>query len=72
MTMTANSRMESSAPPLQSVDAFDVVGERQDGGVDWVVSCSGPPDSSPRTVELIEREIVAYLIRIAHANSPRT
>jgi hypothetical protein len=64
--------MESSGPPIQNVDAFDVVGERRDGGVDLVVSCSGPLDSSPRTLELIERKIVAYLVTIAHANFART
>jgi hypothetical protein len=63
--------MESSTPPIQNVDAFDVVGERQDGGGDLVVSCSGPLDSSPRTLELIERKIVAYLLTIAHANFAR-
>jgi len=46
--------MKSSQPPIQNIDAFDVVGERQDGGVDLVVSCSGPLDSSPSTLELIE------------------
>lgn len=64
--------MESSQPPIQNVDAFDVVGERHDGGVDWVVSCSGPLDSSPTTLRLIERKVVAYLVTIAHENFART
>jgi hypothetical protein len=64
--------MRSSQPPSQNVDAFDVVGERQEGGVDLIVSCSGPLDSSPGSLQLIERKVGAYLVTIAHANFART
>jgi hypothetical protein len=64
--------MGDSQPPIQNINAFDVVGQRKEGGVDLVVSCTGPLDSSPATLELIERKIVAYLVTIAHANFART
>jgi hypothetical protein len=59
-------------PRIQNIDAFDVVGERQDGGVDLVVSCSGPLDSSPSTLRLIEVKVVAYLETVAHPNFAQT
>jgi hypothetical protein len=59
-------------PPIQNLDAFDAVGERQDGGVDLVVSCSGPLDSSPSTLKLIEVKVVAYLETVAHPNFAQT
>jgi hypothetical protein len=59
-------------PPIQNIDAFDTVGERQDGGVDLVVSCSGPLDSSPSTLKLIEVKVVAYLVTVAHPNFAQT
>lgn len=58
-------------PPIQKLDAFDVVGERKDGGVDLVVSCSGPLDSSSGTLSLIERKVSAYLVTIGHENFVR-
>jgi hypothetical protein len=57
----SNARLE---PPIQNLDAFDIVGERKDGGVDLVVSCSGPLDSSSTTLGLIERKVRAYLVTI--------
>jgi len=64
--------MGESQPPIQNIDAFDVVGQRKDGGVDLVVSCTGQLDSSSGTLELIERKIAAYLVTIAHPNFVRT
>ena len=61
-----------TSQPIQNIDAFDVVGQRKDGGVDLVVSCSGPLDSSPGTLEIIQRKIDAYLVTIAHPNFART
>jgi hypothetical protein len=58
-------------PPIQNLDAFDIVGERKDGGVDLVVSCSGPLDTSSTTLGLIERKVRAYLVTIAHENFAR-
>jgi hypothetical protein len=37
-----------------------------------IVSCSGPLDSSPGSLQLIERKVGAYLVTIAHANFART
>jgi hypothetical protein len=61
----------AAAPPIQNLDSFDVVGERIDGGVDLVVTCSGPLDASPGTLDLIERKVLAYLKTIAHENFAR-
>jgi hypothetical protein len=63
--------MQDHEPPIQNLDAFDIVGERKDGGVDLVVSCSGPLDSSTGTLSLIERKVGAYLVTIAHENFAR-
>jgi hypothetical protein len=53
-------------PPIQNLDAFDVVGNRLDGGVDLVISCSGPLDESVGTLRLIERKVTGYLAAIGH------
>jgi hypothetical protein len=63
--------MQDMEPPIQNLDAFDIVGERKEGGVDLVVSCSGPLDSSTTTLDLIERKVGAYLVTIAHENFAR-
>jgi hypothetical protein len=55
-------------PPIQNLDAFDLVGERLDGGVDLVISCSGPLDESVGTLRLIEQKVTGYLVAIAHEN----
>src|ERR1700679_3594566 len=36
--------------PIQNVDSIDVVGVRNDAGIDLVVSCFGPLDGSPETL----------------------
>jgi hypothetical protein len=63
--------MKDLEPPIQNLDAFDIVGVRKDGGVDPVVSCSGPLDSSTATLSLIEHKVRAYLVTIAHENFAR-
>jgi hypothetical protein len=63
--------MGSFDPPIRNLDAFDVVGNRLDGGVDLVISCSGPPDESVGTLSLIEQKVNGYLVAIAHENFPR-
>src|SRR6266446_4489729 len=63
--------MQDLEPPIQNLDAFDIVGERKDGGVDLVASCSGPLDSSTTTLGLIERKVRAYLVTIAHESFAR-
>jgi hypothetical protein len=63
--------MQDIEPPIQNLDAFDIVGERKEGGVDLVISCSGPLDSSTTTLGLIERKVRAYLVTIAYENFAR-
>jgi hypothetical protein len=59
---------DSFDPPIQNPDSFDVVGNRLDGGVDLVISCSGPLDESVGTLRLIEQKVTGYLVAIAHEN----
>jgi hypothetical protein len=47
-------------PPLTDADNLDLVGVRQAGGVDLVVSCSGPLDESDQTIELLSQKIKNY------------
>jgi hypothetical protein len=63
--------MERTAAPIQNLDAFDITGTRKDGGLDLVICCSGPLDSSTATLELIERKVMGYLNTIAHPDFPR-
>jgi hypothetical protein len=63
--------MQDLEPPIRNLDAFDIVGERKDGGIDLVVSCRGPLDSSTTTLGLIEQKVRAYLVTIAHENFAR-
>jgi drug/metabolite transporter superfamily protein YnfA len=63
--------MQDLEPPIQNLDALDIVGERKDGGVDLIVSCSGPLDSSTATLSLIERKVRAYLVTSAQENFAR-
>ncbi len=58
--------------PIQNVDAFDVIGERRGDGVDLVVTCSGPLDSSSNTLNLLEAKVNAYLATVAHPRFSQT
>jgi hypothetical protein len=49
--------MSDFEPPIQNLDAFDIVGERLDGGVDLVVVCSGPLDDSAEVLGLLRRKL---------------
>jgi hypothetical protein len=53
--------MDNFDPPIQSLDAFDVVGERKDGGVDLVITCRGPLDESADTLGRIDQKIRGYI-----------
>ncbi|MBM0103126.1 hypothetical protein JM946_00130 [Steroidobacter sp. S1-65] len=53
--------MSDFEPPIENLDAFDIVGERLDGGVDLVVVRSGPLDDSPETPGLLRRKIENHL-----------
>jgi hypothetical protein len=48
-------------PPLTNADNLDVVGVRQTGGVDLVISCSGPLDESDQTIALLSQKVRNYL-----------
>ena len=56
--------MSFHEPPIQNLDAVDVVGKRKDGGLDLVVTCSGPLDSSPDTLNRLGSKVRAYLSAI--------
>jgi hypothetical protein len=45
---------------LTDADNLDVVGVRKTGGLDLVVSCSGPLDDSDQTIELLSQKIRNY------------
>jgi hypothetical protein len=60
--------MSDFEPPIQNLDAFDVVGERLDGGVDLVVVCSGPLDDSADTLSRLKRKIDNYLREVGSEN----
>jgi hypothetical protein len=53
--------MEELEPPIQNLDAFDLVGERKEGGVDLVIVCSGPLDDSADTLRRIDQKIRGYI-----------
>ena len=59
--------MNASAP-IGNLDALDVVGQRKGGGVDLVISCSGPLDEGVATLGLLERKVHNYLVAIGHPN----
>ena len=51
----------SSEASVQNMGTFDVVGVRKDGGIDLVVSCAGPLDSSPDTLWRLGQKVRNYL-----------
>ena len=60
----------SNDNPIQDLDAFDVVGVRQDGGVDLVISCHGPLDNSTGTLAALEQKIRNYVQEVETAKAP--
>lgn len=51
---------ESRTQPISDADNLDVVGVREDGGIDLVITCSGPLDDSNETVELLGQKVRNY------------
>jgi len=47
--------------PIQNVDSIDVVGVRNDAGIDLVVSCLGPLDGSPETLRTLREKVRGYI-----------
>lgn len=63
MVRLVRKNMEDS--PIQNIDQVDVLGERKDGGADLVISVSGPLDSSPETLKLLDAKIRAYITAVS-------
>ncbi len=56
--------------PIKNFDSFDVVGARKDGGLDLVISCSGPLEASEETLRALRRKITNYLQEVQCARAP--
>ena len=54
--------------PLSELDNLDVIGERNDGGVDMLVVTTGPLDASDETCEKLQAKLSCYLYAATHAN----
>ncbi|MBL8300862.1 MAG: hypothetical protein JNN30_21180 [Rhodanobacteraceae bacterium] len=52
--------------PLSEPDNLDVIGERNDGGVDMLVVTTGPLDASDETCRRLEEKLNAYLYAAVH------
>lgn len=63
-------RFEVSENPITNLAAIDVVGARNDGGLDLVISCAGDLDSSQSTSEAIRSKVRNYLREAMEASSP--
>jgi len=50
----------SADDPIQNIDLFDVVGVRNDGGVDLVIVVSAPLFDSERHRSLLKTKVEAY------------
>lgn len=60
--------MDSLDSPFTDADTIDIVGVRKGGGLNLVLSVSGPIDDSPYTLKALETKIGNY---IAGAKSER-
>jgi hypothetical protein len=47
--------------PIQNVDSIDIVGLRNDAGIDLVVLCSGPLDGSAETLRALREKVRGYI-----------
>lgn len=47
--------------PIQNLDKLDIVGERNDGGVDLIIVASGPLDGSSEVLLLLETKVKNYI-----------
>jgi hypothetical protein len=52
-------------PPIQELDRLDIIGKRQDGGLDLAIVASQPLDDTPETLESIRHKVHTYLQAIA-------
>lgn len=58
----------SSPSPLSDADNLDVIGERNDGGVDMLVVTTGPLDASEETCRRLQAKLTSYLQAAVHPN----
>lgn len=56
--------------PIKNLGSFDVVGPRKDGGLDLVISCSGPLDGSEETLRALRGKMSNYLQEVREARDP--
>jgi hypothetical protein len=47
--------------PIRDVDTIDIVGVRNDAGIDLVVVCSGPLDDSSETLMSLREKVRGYI-----------
>ena len=57
--------MTNPDSPVGPTDVIDVIGVRKDGGIDTVIACHGPLDSSASTLHCLEIKIRNYLREVA-------
>jgi hypothetical protein len=57
-----------TSSPLSEFDTLDVIGERNDGGVDMVISTTGPLDASDATCQQLQTKLDTYLNAATHPN----
>jgi hypothetical protein len=53
-------------PPIQNADSIDMIGKRNDGGLDLVIVASQPIDENPQTLQIIRDKVRNYLAEISH------
>jgi hypothetical protein len=51
-------------PPIQNLDAFDVLGERKDGGLDASIVAATPIDGSPETLRALTTKVRNYVAEL--------
>ena len=58
----------SRSSPLSEPDNLDVIGERNEGGVDMLVVTTGPLDASDETCQKLQEKLNSYLYAAVHPN----
>ena len=51
-------------PPIQNLDAFDVLGERKDGGIDAAIIAATPIDGSSDTLKALTTKVRNYVAEL--------
>ena len=58
----------SNSSPFSDPDNLDVIGERNDGGVDMLIVTTGPLDASDATCQKLQEKLSTYLHAAVHPN----